>query len=84
MLTVPEQERERDAVNDAVRRAGEAEGAKLQRQREAEPALILLSLEGRGYWIAINVTSRRTQILRAQGTGTPDYFRITAVVFVSF
>ncbi|OLP90248.1 Kynurenine 3-monooxygenase [Symbiodinium microadriaticum] len=32
-------ERERDAVNDAVRRAGEAEGAKLQRQREAELAL---------------------------------------------
>mmetsp|Transcript_65457 Transcript_65457/g.153142 ORF Transcript_65457/g.153142 Transcript_65457/m.153142 type:complete len:530 (-) Transcript_65457:171-1760(-) len=32
-------ERERDAVNDAVRRAGEAEGAKLKRQREAELAL---------------------------------------------
>ncbi|CAE7694254.1 unnamed protein product [Symbiodinium sp. CCMP2456] len=32
-------ERERDAVNDAVRRAGEAEGAKLRRQREAELAL---------------------------------------------
>eukprot|EP00439_Symbiodinium_sp_Y106_P073749 s239_g13.t5 len=36
-LSLPE--RERDAVNDAVRRAGEAEGAKLKRQREAELAL---------------------------------------------
>ena len=33
--TLQRQERERDAVDDAVRRAGEAEGVKLRRQREA-------------------------------------------------